>query len=162
MSTFRLEPNDTIYLYHWITPKQPFKASTGLKIEPKKWNKEKMRPKSPSYTYKNINVTNELIKIEGAFLDAWNYFKNNGGLSQIKLKQKFKDNLSAEPGISNDKPRFLDYFENTLEGYKITKSKNSWKGYNTAFNHLKEYYFDCSTLTCPLYCSYVLDLKDAS
>ncbi len=142
MSTFSLHPNGTIYLYHWITPTQPFKASTRLKIEASKWNKEKMRPKSPTYTYKGVNVRKELIRIENAFLEAWNYFQTNAGFSPIKLKQKFKTNLLPEPArvTSKDSKQFLDFFSNMLEEYKTTMKKNSWKGYRTTLMHLKNFF----------------------
>lgn len=142
MSTFRLEPNGVIYLYHWITPKQPFKASTKLKIEKSKWNSEKMRPRSSSFVYNGINVTKELIRIESVFHSSWNYFQINGGFSPIKLRKKFKELLNEESGMSttNGKPRFLDFFTETLEGYKSTMKRNSWKGYNTTLLHLNNFF----------------------
>ena len=141
MSTFRLEPNGVIYLYHWISHTRPFKFSTGLKIAASKWNKEKMRPRSPGYKYNGMNVSQELIRIESAFLEAWNYFRINGGLTTIKLKQKFKEELSSVPEsiVTNDKPSFLDFFGQTVLQYKAA-NKNNWQGYTTTLNRLKSYF----------------------
>ncbi len=143
MSTFRIEPNGTIYLYQWINSLQIFlKHSTRLKITRSKWNRKKMRPISPGYLYKEKNVTQELIKTEAAFNEAWNYFQTNGGFSPLKLKERFKNNLSNESVISTASinTRFLDFFSKIVNEYKETKQKNGWKSYNTTLGHLKKYF----------------------
>ena len=143
MSTFRLEPNGAIYLYQWIPKLRTFyKSTTRLRIKPSQWNKKKMRPKSPGYTYKEKNVTQELTRIEAAFIEAWNYYEKNGGFSPIKLDRRFKNNLSNETEVSNASvnPRFLDFFVEILTEYKETKHKNSWKSYSTTLSHLQKYF----------------------
>ena len=143
MSTFRIEPNGTIYLYQWINSLQTFfKYSTRLKITRSKWNRKKMRPISPGYLYKEKNVTQKLIKIEAAFNEAWNYFQTNGGFSPIKLKERFKNNLSNESVISTASinTRFLDFFSKIVNEYKETKHKNSCKSYSTTLSHLNGYF----------------------
>lgn len=141
MSTFRLEPNDVIYLYHWINPKQPFKLSTGLRIDAKKWNKEKSRARSANSVYNGKNINSELSRIDGAFHVAWNYFQANGGFSPIKLRTKIKELLSAEPGSisTSNNLRFLDFFSKQVEEYKASGT-SSWKGYQTTLEHLKKYF----------------------
>ena len=122
MVKFRLEPNGIIYLYHWVTSKQPIKLSTSLKIDVKDWDKSKMRPKSSRFKYKGKNLTAELARIEVIYYKAWSYFQENGGFTPLKLKQKFRSLFSENSISKGDKStRFLDFFESTLDEYKISK-----------------------------------------
>ncbi len=142
MVKFRLEPNGVIYLYHWATSKLPIKISTRIKIDSTEWNKDKMRPNSVRYKYKGKNVTAELVRIEAIYYKVWNYFQETSNFTPIKLKQKFKELLSSGTIIpsQNENPRFLEFFSQLLEEYKITMKRDSWKGYNTTLTHLKDFF----------------------
>ncbi len=141
MSTFRLYENGVIYMYHWLTPKKPLKVSTGLKIDPAKWNPGKMRPKSPNIQYKGKNITRELIKHEEALHEALNYFSNNPGFSAMKLKERYKRNLTSEniQPLNADDTSFLKYYANKAEQYKVS-GKSNYKGYFTTLGHLRKYF----------------------
>ena len=141
MSTFRLYENGVIYLYHWLTPKKPFKVSTGLRIDPAKWNPDKMRPKSPSLQFKGKNITRELIKHEEALHEALNYFSNNPGFSALKLKERYKRNLTNEDvqPLNAENTSFLKYFTDKAEEFKVI-GKSNYKGYFTTVIHLKKYF----------------------
>jgi len=141
MSTFRLHENGIIYLYHWLTPKKAFKTSTGLKIDKSKWNPGNMRPKSAKYKYNGKNVTRELIKHQEALQEALNYFDNNSGFSILKLKERYKRNLTNDNiiRIKNNDTSFLKYFAARTDEYEAIK-KSNWKIYKTTLNHLKEYF----------------------
>ena len=90
MATFRLHPNGVIYFYHWITSDKPMKVSTKLKIDPEKWDKDKMRPTSSRIKYNGVNITRELIRFENAFQEALKYLSDNEDvLTYMKLKERF-------------------------------------------------------------------------
>ena len=46
-ANFRLEPNNFLYLYHWVNSDVPFKVSTKVKIKPDQWNKIAEQPTDP-------------------------------------------------------------------------------------------------------------------
>ncbi len=141
MSTFRLHVNGIIYLYHWITPKRPFKVSTGLKIDKSNWNAKKMNPRSPNFKFNGKNVTRELIKHKEALHEALNYFDINSGFSSMKLKERYKSNLTNDNAkqFRDQNTSFLNYFSVKVEEFKAN-NKSNWKIYNTTLIHLKEYF----------------------
>lgn len=140
MATFRLYDNNIIYLYHWVNSRQPFKYSTGIKVDPEKWDKSKKRPKSHNLKYKGKNVIRELSRIENAFYDAMNHFEINGGFSTLKLREKIRENLSGASKIpTGNQSRFLTFYEEQVESYKA-QNINNWKGYNNTLNHLKKFF----------------------
>ena len=140
MATFRLYDNNVIYLYHWITSRQPFKMSTGMKIDSDKWDKSTKRPKSPNLKYKGKNVTGELSRIENAFHEAMNFFDVNGGFSTMKLRERIEENLSgSSKSIRTGKSRFLEFYKEQTDEYK-TLNINNWKGYNNTYKHLQSFF----------------------
>lgn len=140
MATFRVYDNNIIYLYHWITSRQPFKMSTGIRIDHNKWDKSLKRPKSPNFKFKGKNVTRELSRIENAFHEAMNYFDVNGGFSTMKLRKRIEENLTGGPANKiKGTSRFLEFYKEQTDEYKA-RNINNWKGYNNTYNHLNSFF----------------------
>ena len=142
MSTFRLHPNGVIYFYHWFTPDKPLKVSTKLKIDPDKWDKDKMRPISSRIQYKGLYIARELIRYENAFQEALKYLtESEDVVTYMKLKERFKQELIPNKNVRAKKGKqgFLQFFESIVTNYK-TADINDWKSYQTTLNQLKQYF----------------------
>lgn len=119
--------------------------STGLKVNPKHWNKEKQRVKNVSIV-KNRDAINSQ-------LDRLNFEINSFIMEQTRTgqgvsMQKVKEFAAVLTGKSTEQPKALfPFIQNYIEKSKSRTNEKSGKDitpstikkYNTCFNYLKKY-----------------------
>lgn len=134
MATFRRESNGYIYLYHWIDPNTPLKVSTRIKIDGKKWNKKKARPRDLDANYQGNSIIREMERYESALIGALN--KHDTDNIQLLREEVYMQLNKADTSNPVD---FIDYFQAYVNEAKEA-GKSNWKAYNTCLNHLNVYF----------------------
>lgn len=130
-------------------------TSTGLKIDPAKWNEEKQRAKKGSYTKSGMTWA-EINRTQDKITEHFNGIENDAIINGNEITPEFlknefskvfrhKPKQSQEKGIKQplqEKVKgFWDYFE---EFIKETSFKNGWtlathQKFNALKNHLKDW-----------------------
>ncbi len=141
MANFTLNSKGVIYFYHWVSPKEPLKVSTKIKIDPAKWNGKKEKAKNDKLVVNGKNVNRELIRFKESFYEALTYCENNNCMTLENLRRKFREllgiKISQKRKVNNKS--FLIFFKRVVDEYKA-KNINYWQGYQTTYNHLKNFF----------------------
>lgn len=132
------EPNsnsDTlIYLFYNYNSTR-FKYSTGEKINPKYWNKEKERARTTSKFPQYIEFNQRLSNFENKFYNCYRRLVNDGVTPTTnRLRDELTDSLKGT--VVKKEDDFLKWLDKEIERRKDSRKSGSVKVYRTLFNHL--------------------------
>jgi integrase len=128
MATFRLHDNNTIYLYHWIDSKTPFKVSTKIKISSDAWDKQNQKPYSNRATYNGTVISTALTQILADFNACIANMTAKGiALNVYNIKSHFNNQSSSDS--------FITFYEAYLK-----ENSRNFKQYNAPLEHIKNFH----------------------
>ena len=135
------------------------KISTKQKVNPKFWNKERLKVKETISEKNHQHINKELVEIEkvaykmfNSFTDAFKRKPNSEELKNLIEQEYFQNNPMFK---KVDKKTILDYFDDYIETIKSTTAHTTVQKYKQAKENFKDFQKDKKRI----YNTEMIDLK---
>lgn len=130
------ESETLVYLFFSYNGKR-LKYSSGEKIHPQFWLKDKQKASSKLPNNQAAELNYKLEKLKGAIQNAHRRLTNDGITpTNPILKAELEKEINQE---KRTKPTLFSFIESFIEESKPLKAPATMKAYNNCFNHLKAY-----------------------
>lgn len=135
------------------------KISTKQKVNPKFWNKDRLKVKETISEKNHQNINKELVEIEkvayemfNSFTDTFKRKPNSEELKNLIEQEYFQNNPMFK---KVDKKTILDYFDDYIETIKSTTAHTTVQKYKQAKENFKDFQKDKKRI----YNTEMIDLK---